>query len=54
VLIFAGVMIFSGTLYIMALGGPRWLGAVTPLGGAMMIVGWAMVAWRAALAREQR
>jgi uncharacterized membrane protein YgdD (TMEM256/DUF423 family) len=35
-----GTLVFSGTLYAMALGGPRWLGAVTPLGGALLIVGW--------------
>lgn len=38
-----GAVIFSGTLYIMALGGPRWLGAVTPLGGVAMIAGWAFL-----------
>lgn len=43
----AGVMVFSGTLYAMALGGPRWLGAVTPLGGLAMIAGWALLAFRA-------
>jgi uncharacterized membrane protein YgdD (TMEM256/DUF423 family) len=42
----AGTMIFSGSLYAMALGGPRWLGAVTPIGGALMIAGWAWLAWR--------
>ncbi len=36
----AGVLVFSGTLYAMALGGPRWLGAVTPLGGTLLLVGW--------------
>lgn len=39
-----GVALFSGTLYAMALGGPRWLGAVTPLGGAALIVGWVLFA----------
>jgi len=47
----AGAVIFSGTLYAMALGEPRWLGAVTPLGGLAMIAGWALLAWRAARAR---
>ena len=42
-LIAAGTAIFSGTLYVMALGGPRWLGAVTPLGGSLMIAGWAVL-----------
>src|SRR5690606_613945 len=35
-----GVVLFAGTLYAMALGAPRWLGAVTPLGGVSLIVGW--------------
>ena len=43
----AGAAIFSGTLYAMALGAPRWLGAVTPLGGLAMIAGWALLAIRA-------
>lgn len=40
----AGGLIFAGTLYVMALGGPKWLGAVTPIGGAMMIAAWAWLA----------
>jgi uncharacterized membrane protein YgdD (TMEM256/DUF423 family) len=39
-----GTVIFSGTLYAMALGAPRWLGAVTPLGGTLLILGWAVFA----------
>jgi uncharacterized membrane protein YgdD (TMEM256/DUF423 family) len=35
-----GVLVFSGTLYAMALGAPRWFGAITPLGGTMLLVGW--------------
>ena len=38
-----GTAIFAGTLYSMALGAPRWLGAVTPVGGVMLIVGWGLV-----------
>jgi uncharacterized membrane protein YgdD (TMEM256/DUF423 family) len=48
----AGTVVFSGTLYAMALGGPRWLGAVTPLGGLVMIAGWALLAWRLYRDRE--
>lgn len=47
-----GIVIFSGSLYLMALGAPRWLGAITPIGGSAMIVGWiwlAIVAWKTAL-----
>ncbi len=39
-----GVLIFAGTLYAMTLGGPRWLGAITPLGGLALIVGWGLIA----------
>ncbi|WBX82531.1 DUF423 domain-containing protein [Sphingosinicella microcystinivorans] len=42
-----GALVFSGTLYLMALGLPRWLGAVTPMGGVLMIVGWALLIWHA-------
>ena len=38
-----GVVFFSGSLYALALGGPRWLGPVTPLGGLAMIAGWIFV-----------
>ena len=39
----AGTAVFSGTLYALALGAPRWLGAVTPLGGLAMIAGWLLL-----------
>jgi uncharacterized membrane protein YgdD (TMEM256/DUF423 family) len=39
----AGVILFSGSLYGLALGGPRWLGPVTPLGGVFMMIGWVLV-----------
>lgn len=41
----AGGAIFAGTLYLMAVGGPRWLGAITPIGGAGLIAGWLWLAW---------
>lgn len=43
----AGIVLFSGSLYALALGGPRLLGPVTPLGGTALIVGWLclVVAW---------
>ncbi|MGA0133116.1 MAG: DUF423 domain-containing protein [Opitutales bacterium] len=41
----AGAAIFAGTLYAMALGGPRWLGAVTPVGGTLLLAGWIAVAF---------
>ena len=36
-----GSVIFSGSLYILAITGLRWLGAITPLGGVLMLAGWA-------------
>lgn len=36
-----GILIFSGTLYVLALTNIRWLGAITPLGGVSLLVGWA-------------
>ena len=39
-LFLVGVILFSGSLYGLALGGPRWLGPVTPLGGLAFIAGW--------------
>jgi uncharacterized membrane protein YgdD (TMEM256/DUF423 family) len=44
----AGTVLFCGSLYLLALGGPRWLGPVTPLGGLCFIAGWAALAWSAA------
>lgn len=44
-----GTLIFSGSLYAMALSDARWLGAATPMGGALMIAGWAWLAWRLAI-----
>ncbi|MCC7014317.1 MAG: DUF423 domain-containing protein [Planctomycetes bacterium] len=45
-----GIALFCGSLYAMALGAPRWLGAVTPFGGVALIAAWlffAVAAWRA-------
>jgi uncharacterized membrane protein YgdD (TMEM256/DUF423 family) len=41
----AGILLFSGSLYGLSLSGWRWLGPVTPLGGAAFIAGWALFAW---------
>ena len=41
----AGTVVFSGSLYVLALTGQRWLGAVTPIGGAAFIAGWVALAW---------
>lgn len=39
-----GALIFSGTLFAMALGAPRWFGAITPIGGLGLLAGWALFA----------
>ena len=45
----AGIIFFSGSLYWLALGGPSWLGPITPLGGLCLIIAWlclAVGAWQ--------
>lgn len=39
----AGIVIFSGSLYILVLSGARWWGAVTPIGGVAFLIGWAFL-----------
>ena len=41
----AGIVIFSGSIYVLALSGVRWLGAVTPLGGLAFLAGWVYLGW---------
>lgn len=43
-----GLILFSGSLFLLALTDIRWLGAVTPFGGTAFLVGWVLFAWRAA------
>lgn len=42
-----GIVVFSGSLYVLSLTGARWLGAITPIGGAALLVGWGLLAWAA-------
>ena len=42
-----GTVVFSGSLYLLALAGPRWLGAITPIGGLAFLIGWLLLAWAA-------
>jgi uncharacterized membrane protein YgdD (TMEM256/DUF423 family) len=42
-----GIVLFSGSLYTMTLSGLRWLGAVTPLGGLLLLAGWILLGWAA-------
>src|SRR5947208_15858941 len=43
----AGTVIFSGSLYLLAISGWRWLGMITPLGGLCFLAGWVVLGWRA-------
>ena len=47
-LLAAGILIFSGSLYVLAVTGIDRLGAITPIGGVAFIVGWLMLAWKLA------
>jgi uncharacterized membrane protein YgdD (TMEM256/DUF423 family) len=40
-----GIVIFSGSLYLLSIFGLRWLGAITPLGGLAFLAGWAILVW---------
>ena len=42
-----GIVFFSGSLFVMAFTGQRWLGAITPIGGVAFIAGWLLLAWTA-------
>lgn len=42
-----GTVLFSGSLYALALGAPRWVGVITPFGGLSFLVGWAVLIWAA-------
>jgi len=41
----AGIVIFSGSLYLLSTTGVRWLGAITPIGGLAFLAGWAILIW---------
>jgi uncharacterized membrane protein YgdD (TMEM256/DUF423 family) len=43
--LFAGIILFSGSLYVLAFTGVKWLGAITPLGGVSFMLGWLMLAF---------
>jgi len=44
-LFLVGILVFSGSLYVMTLTGARWLGAITPIGGLAFLIGWACLIW---------
>lgn len=43
----AGVILFSGSLYLIAAGAPRWVGPITPLGGGLLLLGWLFLVFEA-------
>ena len=45
-LMFAGIIVFSGSLYLLSLTGVRWLGAITPIGGLCFLAAWFNLAWQ--------
>ena len=49
----AGILIFSGTLYILSLTNFRWLGAITPIGGLAFLIGWLSLAISAGKRQEK-
>ncbi|MCW5585444.1 MAG: DUF423 domain-containing protein [Chromatiales bacterium] len=48
----SGILLFSGSLYVMALTDIRWLGAITPFGGTAFLIGWGALAWHAGRAES--
>lgn len=48
----AGVLIFSGSLYLLAITGIRMFGAITPIGGILLLVSWLMLSWKLWGARD--
>lgn len=51
-LMLAGIAFFSGSIYLMTAGAPRWLGMVAPVGGVSFMAAWALLAWHAYSARQ--
>lgn len=49
----AGTLLFSGSLYVLVLGGIRWVGAITPVGGTALIIGWFCLAAAGLWSREE-
>ena len=46
-LLLSGILLFSGALYVLSLTDQKWLGAVAPIGGTLVIAGWIALAWKA-------
>ncbi len=50
----AGIVIFSGSLYLLAVTNAKWLGAVTPIGGVSFLAGWAALMWPARTSPDEK
>ena len=46
ILFLVGILIFSGSLYLLCATGIKWLGAITPIGGTAFLAGWLLMAWK--------
>lgn len=53
-LLIAGMVLFSGSLYILSISGIKILGAITPLGGVCFLAGWLLLAWEAFLHKAEK
>jgi len=53
ILFLLGILFFSGSLYLLALSGIRWLGAITPIGGTFFLIAWGMLFWFAFKLKNQ-
>ncbi len=49
-----GVALFAGSLYLLTLGAPRWMGSVTPVGGVLLLIGWGLLAAAATQTKKTR
>lgn len=45
-LFLVGLIIFSGSLYALSISGIKWFGAITPIGGTFLLIGWGIMAWK--------
>ena len=45
-----GIVLFSGSLYALSIGAPRWVGMITPFGGVSFLIGWGLLFWLGAVA----
>ena len=49
----AGIILFSGSLYVLAVSGIKWVGVITPLGGILLLAGWLLLFWPQSVGKNQ-